>query len=149
MHLHENSTLFDLWLWPWGQGQSKCCSVPTTSWGPFTCKVWGSYAQPLRRRCIYEKIHYSTFDLDLGVKVTQNVAQYPLHHVTYSPAKFEVATSNGLEGDPFTRNLKDVRMYILTHARTHGQTDRRTTDRLWFEINNTFFSKEKKAGITI
>ena len=22
------------------------------------------------------------FDLDLGVKVTQNVAQYPLHHVT-------------------------------------------------------------------
>ena len=24
-----------------------------------------------------------TFDLDLGVKVTQNVAQYHLHHVTY------------------------------------------------------------------
>ena len=23
-----------------------------------------------------------TFDLDLGVKVSQNVAQYPLHHVT-------------------------------------------------------------------
>ena len=42
------------------------------------------------------------FDLDLGVKVTQNVAQYPLHHVTYAPAKFEVATSNSL-GDPFTR----------------------------------------------
>ena len=41
-------------------------------------------------------------DLDLGVKVTQNVAQYPLHHVTYAPAKFEVATSNSL-GDPFTR----------------------------------------------
>ena len=35
-----------------------------------------------------------TFDLDLGVKVTQNVAQYPLHHVTYSATKFEVATSN-------------------------------------------------------
>ena len=35
------------------------------------------------------------FDLDLGVKVTQNVAQYPLHHVTYSPTKFEVATSKG------------------------------------------------------
>ena len=29
------------------------------------------------------KIHYMTFDLDLGVKVTQNVAQYSLHHVTY------------------------------------------------------------------
>ena len=28
------------------------------------------------------------FDLDLGVKVTQNVTQYPLHHVTYSGTKF-------------------------------------------------------------
>ena len=37
------------------------------------------------------------FDLDLGVKVTQNVAQYPLHNVIYVPAKFEVAPSNGLE----------------------------------------------------
>ena len=27
--------------------------------------------------------------------VTQNIAQYPLHHVTLSPAKFEVDTSNG------------------------------------------------------
>ena len=34
--------------------------------------------------------------LDVGVKVTQNVAQCPLHHVTYAPAKFEVATSNSL-----------------------------------------------------
>ena len=29
---------------------------------------------------------------DLGVKVTRNVAQYPLYHVTYSATKFEVAT---------------------------------------------------------
>ena len=29
-------------------------------------------------------------DLDLGVKVTQTVAQYPLHQVTYSATKFEV-----------------------------------------------------------
>ena len=35
------------------------------------------------------------FDIDLGVKVTQNVAQYPLHYVTYLITKFEVATSNG------------------------------------------------------
>ena len=34
------------------------------------------------------------FDLDLGVKVTQNVAQYPLHHVTYGLAKFDIATSH-------------------------------------------------------
>ena len=50
---------------------------------------------PLRMSCIYKKIHYLTFDL--GVKVTGNVAQYPPHHVTYAPAKFEVATPNGLK----------------------------------------------------
>ena len=33
------------------------------------------------------------FDLDLGV--TLKGAQYPLHHVTYAPAKFEVAMFNG------------------------------------------------------
>ena len=43
------------------------------------------------------------FDLDLWAKVTRNVAQYPLHHVTYSAAKFEVATSNRLGRGTFTR----------------------------------------------
>ena len=52
-------------------------------------------------------MHYLTFDLDLGVKVTLNVAQYPLHYVTYSTTKFEVATFNGLGGDTFTRNVTD------------------------------------------
>ena len=45
----------------------------------------------------------SIFDLDLGVKVTQNVAQYPLHHVNHPATKFEVARSNRLGGDTFTR----------------------------------------------
>ena len=45
----------------------------------------------------------SLFDLYLGIKVTQNVTQYPLDHVTYSATKFEVATFNGLGGDTFTR----------------------------------------------
>ena len=40
---------------------------------------------------------------DLGVRVTQDVARYTLHHVTYSHAKFEVATSNGLGVDAFTK----------------------------------------------
>ena len=35
------------------------------------------------------------FDLDLGVKVTRNVAQYPLHYVAYLGTKFVVASSNG------------------------------------------------------
>ena len=44
-------------------------------------------------------LHENTlFDLDLGVKVTQDVAKYPLHHVTYSDTKVEVATSDGLGG---------------------------------------------------
>ena len=51
----------------------------------------------------YKKIQYLTFDLDFGVKVTQNVAQYPLHHVTYATTKFEVAMSNHLNGDTFPR----------------------------------------------
>ena len=37
------------------------------------------------------------------------VAQYPLHHVTISATKFEVATSNDLGGDTFTRNVTDGR----------------------------------------
>ena len=41
---------------------------------------------------------------DLGVKVTQNIAQYFLHHFTYAALKFEVATSNGLGGDTFQEN---------------------------------------------
>ena len=79
-----------------------------------------------------------TFDLDLGVKVTRNVAQYPLHHVTYSPTKFEVATSNGLGGDTFTRNVTD--------RRTDGRTDGRRTD---FDTKLIYpFFRKKKAGIT-
>ena len=43
------------------------------------------------------------FYLDLGVKVTQDFAKYPLYHETYSDTKFEVATSDGLGGDAFTK----------------------------------------------
>ena len=46
----------------------------------------------------------TVFDVGLWFEVTQNVAQYPLHHVTYAPAKFEVATSNSLGRDPLQEN---------------------------------------------
>ena len=49
-----------------------------------------------------QEIHL-IFDLDVGVKVIQNVAQY-LHHVTNAPGKFAVATSSNLGGDASTRN---------------------------------------------
>ena len=43
------------------------------------------------------------YDLDLGVKVTQNVAHDHPHHVTYAPVNFEIAMSNGSGADSFTR----------------------------------------------
>ena len=42
---------------------------------------------------------------DLEVKVTQNVAQYPLHHVNHPATKFEIAMSNRSGGDTFTRKF--------------------------------------------
>ena len=65
------------------------------------------------------------FDL---VKVTRNVAKYPLHHVTYSATKFEAAIMSNNSG--VTRNMTDGQMH-------------RWTDRLWYEIIIPFFSKEK------
>ena len=64
---------------------------------------------------LQEKLHYITFYL--GVNVTQNVAQYPLHHVTYSTTKFEVTTSECLGGE------------TLTDARTDGRTDDEPTSK--------------------
>ena len=63
-------------------------------------------------------MHYLAFDVDPNpkVKVTQNVAQFPLPHVIYAPAKFAVATFNSLGGDAFRRILVE------------GGTDRLTTD---------------------
>ena len=62
-------------------------------------------------------IHFFTFHLDLGVKVTQNVAQNPLQYVTYAPAKFEVATSNSLR-DAFTKKkIFDLDLHkLLPHV---------------------------------
>ena len=45
------------------------------------------------------------FDLELQVKVTLNVAQCPLHHVTYALTEFEVTTSKALGGEGFTRKF--------------------------------------------
>ena len=55
---------------------------------------------------VKEEMHLqenTLYDLDLVVKATQNVVQYPPNYITYAPAKFEVATSNSLGEDAFTR----------------------------------------------
>ena len=41
--------------------------------------------------------------LNLESMSDKMLSYYPLHHVTYTPAKFEVATSNSLGADAFTR----------------------------------------------
>ena len=53
------------------------------------------------------------FDLDFGVKVTQDVAKCPLHHVTYSDTKFEVSTSDGLGGDALTFGSRSHEMFTI------------------------------------
>ena len=50
----------------------------------------------------------SLYDLDLGVKVTQNVALYPPHHKSYAPTKFEVAMSNGRRTDFGTKLIYPI-----------------------------------------
>ena len=57
---------------------------------------------------VKEEIHLqenTLFDLDPDpkVRVTQNAAQFPLHHVNYAPIKFAVAITVGLGGDANTR----------------------------------------------
>ena len=93
----------------------------------------------LLRLTVKEELHLQENTLtvfDLGVKVTPNVAQYPVHHVNLG-TKFEVATSNGLGVDTFTRNVTD--------GSTQAQRDRWTTDRLWYEVNIPFFLKKKRV----
>ena len=58
--------------------------------------------------------------------------------MTCLEAQFEVAPSNGLCGDIFTRNVMDAR----THRRTDRQTDEQWTN-LGSELIYLFFSKEK------
>ena len=70
------------------------------------------HLQSLKMLCpkVKEEMHFQEnilFDLDLWVKVTGYVAQYPLPYGTYAPVKFEVNTSNGQGGGAF------IRKYIL------------------------------------
>ena len=89
MHYHEN-TLFDL--------DPK---VKVTQILPSTLDfMWPMHQQKvmLLHPMVKEKMHLqenTLFDIDHGVKVIRNVAQYPQHHVTYAPAKFDIATSHG------------------------------------------------------
>ena len=45
-------------------------------------------------------------------------AQYPLHDVTYSGTKFEIATSNGLGGDAYTIFFAQCPLQHVTYSDT-------------------------------
>ena len=45
-----------------------------------------------------------TLTLTLGKMAYKLLPRAPLHYVTYAPAKLEVATSKGLEGDALHEN---------------------------------------------
>ena len=86
MHLQEN-TLFD--HDPKVKGWRSHKMLPSTH-----DIMWPMHQQRLMlpHPMVKEKMHLQENMLfDLGAKVTQNVAQYPRHHVTYAPAKFDVA----------------------------------------------------------
>ena len=57
-------------------------------------------------------------DLDCRVNVTQIVAKYPLHYMTYASVKFEVATSNGF---PSTRKYSILYLTLTNVTQSFGQ----------------------------
>ena len=54
---------------------------------------------------------------DLDFLSTLNVAQCPLHHVTYETTEFEVTTSKALGGETFTR--KNQYLTLTLGSRSH------------------------------
>ena len=118
IHLQEN-TLFDLGVFDLDPRSRSHEVLPSTR----------NIMWPMRRQNLklllpkhYEEMCFqenTLFDLDLGVKVTRNIAQYPLLHVTYARAKFEVATSKSLWGDAFTRNNIIRPLTLTLGSRSH------------------------------
>ena len=87
MHLQE---IFDLTLTQ-GKGHMKHCPLYHVTYVPASLKL----LRPMVKEMHYQENTLFEFDPNVkGVKVTQNVAQYPPLHVTYAPAKFDVATSH-------------------------------------------------------
>ena len=67
--------------------------------------MWPMHQQSLMM--LHPKVKKNiVFTRKYKAKVTWNVAQCPLHHVTYAPPEFEiVVSSKGLGGDAFTRKV--------------------------------------------
>ena len=90
--LGGNAFTWNILIWPWPKVK--------VTWSIALYIMLPMYLQSSKLlRPMVKEMHYqenTLFDLDpkvKGVKVTQNVPQYPRHHVTYAPAKFDIATS--------------------------------------------------------
>ena len=59
------------------------------------CKFEVAMSNGLGGDAFTRKYIISPLTLTIGQGHTGNIAQYHLHHMTYAPAKFEVAMSNG------------------------------------------------------
>ena len=91
------------------EGHIKCCSVPSTSCDLCSSEVCNCHVYQFRRIRIYNKKKTTTiFDIDIGVKVTQNVGLYFLHHVTYAHAKFEVVASKFRRRCIYKKHIFDI-----------------------------------------
>ena len=73
------------------------------------------------------------FDLDLQVKITLNVAQCPLHHVTYAPTEFEVTRRSIFKkiqyltfdlGVKVTQNVAQYPLHHVTYPATKFEVAR-------------------------
>ena len=90
--------------------------------------MWHMHLWSLKLLCpmVKEEMHLqenTLYDLDLVVKVTQNVVQYPPNHMTYAHAKFEVVTSNSLGEDGFTRKYIIWPWPWRSHEMSHSTLD--------------------------
>ena len=124
-----------IWPGPQCQGHMKCCLVPSTSCDLCTCKIWSCYFQKFMGRWVYKKIHYLTFDLDLGVKFTWKGTQYP-PSTSCDLCIYKVWSC-------YVQRFR--RRY--NHKKRDRRMDRHTDDRLTLvQINIPYFSNAK-AGI--
>ena len=123
---------------------------------------------------VWEEMHLRVQEIFyLTLTLEGHIKHFPLHHVTYVIAKFEIAMVKEMhlpENTLFdldikvTRNVVQYPLYYVTYSATKfevatsnglgGDTFTRNvtdgqTDRLWYEINIPFLLKKKKAGIVI
>ena len=127
---------FNIWPWPWGQGHTKCCPVPSTSCDLFSYKVLSCYVEPFRRRYIYKKIHYLTFDLTLGSR------SHKCHPVPSTSCDLFTYKSWSCYLLRFRRRY----IYKKREKSTHTQMDRQTNGRRTnfdTKLIYPFFLKEK------